>query len=122
MALVRGDPPLIDPARAQPRTEEVQKPAAWRHKHYPNEPWKYCEHETFGTPYPYYEPLFLAVQPTEAPAGEERAAALAECITIAERAAKRCVREETPGDGAALFIAERIRALAAVAPERGEKA
>jgi hypothetical protein len=36
------------------------EPVAWRHKHFPNEPWQYRENQTFGTPYPYYEALYAA--------------------------------------------------------------
>ena len=34
------------------------EPVAWRHKHWPNEPWQYRDSQTFGTPYPYYEQLY----------------------------------------------------------------
>lgn len=44
-----------------PDTAPVEaKPVAWRHKHWPNEPWQYRETPTFGTPYPYYEPLYAS--------------------------------------------------------------
>jgi hypothetical protein len=44
---------------SSPAQEPVTtEPVAWRHKHFQNEPWQYHEHQTYGTPYPYYEPLY----------------------------------------------------------------
>lgn len=45
---------------AAPAAGVEQRPVAWRHKHFPNEPWQYRVHQTFGTSYPYYEPLYAA--------------------------------------------------------------
>lgn len=45
------------------RAAASAEPVAWRHKHFPNEDWQYRENQTFGTPYPFYEPLYTRPAP-----------------------------------------------------------
>lgn len=53
---------------------------------------------------------FAPDHPVAVVAGADRAA-IEVCARVADRAAKRCVREQTPGDGTARFIAAAIRGL-----------
>jgi hypothetical protein len=50
---------------------ESAEPVAYRHKHFQNDPWQYRENKTFGTLYPYYEPLYLEPQPSRIDAAAE---------------------------------------------------